>query len=224
MDDILVQWCALATILASAMTAVLAFSHSGWRSTVGVGLLVVGAGSVGYFVLFSGWGERQAVPSGARVSAAIAPPPDRSWTASLPALAAEVPPSPGPYDQSPRSDANRTSPVLASLNSTETPTPLAHRYPSVYSPSEVAECPRCRTPYSAAGATRGVVCPTCSQVVDLLPAGRYSTIHCCCGKWIQSPFCYPAPGPNGGEHSIPYFCPRCRAHGTITDTRAKSSR
>lgn len=169
MDDKLMQCFALATSLVSAVAAVLAFSQSGWRSTVRATLLVMGAGGVAYVVL-------------------------------IPQKTAVVGSTP--------------SPVLSLPGPTGTPEPLPLRYPSVYLASEVIECPHCRTPYSSSGYGGAVNCPACSQTVDLVPAGRYYTIHCCCGNWVKAPYQYP--GGRIDAVQIPYFCPQCRAQGTIT--------
>jgi hypothetical protein len=248
MDDITVQWFALATSLVSAVAAVLAFAQSGWRSTVRATTFVLGAGSVAYLVLLPEWAPtnsppaanspaavqagpeigpprpQSAAPVAGRVAASIAVAGTRLArnqrrreeylpTADGHADATPVPCIPTAHPTATFGAPLASSPVLSLLNLAGTPTPLPARYPSVYLPAEVAECPHCRTPYSASGGTLGVKCPTCSQIVDLVPAGRYFTIHCCCGNWIQSPFRYPDTGISSNE--IPYFCPRCRAQGTI---------
>jgi hypothetical protein len=118
----------------------------------------------------------------------------------------------------------RTLPVPAFLLPAGTPKPLPSRYPSVYWPAEVLECPNCRTPYSSSPKySRGVKCLVCGQMVDLVSPGRYFTIHCCCGNWIKSPFKYPEIGATGTNLQIPYYCPRCNAQGTIVKSSAPAT-
>ncbi len=243
MDDKLLQCFALATSLASAVAAVLAFSQSGWRSTVRATLLVLGTSSVAYLFLLP---ERQSsAPQPQQALCAAIPQPTggrtgRSWEADTPnrRLAAAIPTfadasldrfshqmtsslsaTPVPCLPSVRpaepADMPNNSVALSLISSAATPQPLPHRYPSVYVPAEVVECPHCHTPFSSSGNAQGVTCPACGQAVDLVPSGGYYTIHCCCGNWLRSPFPTAADGVAGVPMPIPYFCPRCRARGSI---------
>jgi hypothetical protein len=244
MDDKLLQCFALVTGLVSAVAAVLAFTQSGWRNTVRATVFVLGAGSVAYLFLLpereppasrdEGLPAHSPVPP--QVSAAVPRPTESLPSVNIPSsaqvdhlpppssrrpAASEILPAPVPGLQRPRSAfptavASASSSILSLLDLVGTPMPLPYRYPSVYLPSEVIECPHCRTPYSASDSGRRVRCPACAQIVDLVPSGRYFTIHCCCGNWLQSPYQCPEDGMQGTSQQIPYFCPRCRAQGTIT--------
>jgi hypothetical protein len=161
--------------------------------------------------------EVAAAPSYAR-SVGNVPP---AATAPVPCIASAAPADPPRASFVPYEVPSRPFPIPAFLLPAGTPKPLPARYPSVYWPSEVLECPHCHTPYSSSVKySRAVKCPVCSQIVDLLPPGRYFTIHCCCGNWMKSPYDYPEVGPSGTTLQIPYFCPRCRAQGTIVKSSA----
>jgi hypothetical protein len=240
MDDKLLQCFALATSLTSAVAAVLAFTQSGWKSTVQATLFVLGAGSVAYLFLIPEKGP----PAQQAVSAAIPPStsdtPPRPWdvittergdnlspatfadtflngSSRQPTSGRLATPVPCIPSLQPSESASTTSSVvvLSLISSTGAPQPLPHRYPSVYVPREVVECPHCHAPYSSSGNVQGVTCPACGQIVDLVPSGGYYTIHCCCGNWLRSPFRGIGEGTGGSPMPIPYFCPRCRARGTI---------
>jgi hypothetical protein len=166
-----------------------------------------------------------ASPPPAVAQSPSAPGYARSVSGDPPATASPVPCIPSaessisnlpPASLTPHDVHVRPLPVPSFLLPAGTPKPLPSRYPSVYWPAEVLECPNCHTPFSSSPAySRGVKCPVCSQIVDLVSPGRYFTIHCCCGNWIKSPFKYPEIGATGTNLQIPYCCPRCRAQGTI---------
>lgn len=243
MDDKLLQCFALATGMVSAVAAVLAFTQSGWRNTVRATLFVLGTGSVVYLFLLPekdpsanrGDGPPRHGPVSPQASDPVSPATESLPAVNIPSIpslarpaqvdrpattsprrpaAPDILPSPASSLAAPRSAAASSS-ILSLLDLAGSPMPLPYRYPSIYLPSEVVECPHCRTPYSAADSPRRVRCPACAQIVDLMPSGRYFTIHCCCGNWIQSPYQHPENGLQGTRQQIPYFCPRCRAQGTI---------
>lgn len=154
-------------------------------------------------------------PSYRRSAAAgVLPPP-------MPGIPTARPPSPPPAPSAASSASSWSSPLLSLLGLVGTPKALPVREPGLYLPAEVLECPRCGSPYSSSSdRTCGVKCPACSAIVDLMPAGRYFTIHCCCSNWIKSPIRYAEPGINGTSLQIRYYCPRCRAQATITRSTA----
>ena len=111
-------------------------------------------------------------PPPAAAPAPAAPGYARSVSGRPPAAASPVPCISSGGDPRPICPRRRSPPMMfmagrcrcpRSCFPPGTPKPLPSRYPSVYWPAEVLECPNCRTPYSSSPKySRGVKCPVCA--------------------------------------------------------------